>query len=106
MEIIGEISVIALIEIVVGVLAFVVGIVLFKGKKLARPMTIISSIISIPIVVLFVENIDNLVLLGMVAVNGMVLYYMFKSRVKEYFNQSSIKKSKIKNSRTIKKSQK
>jgi len=55
-------------------------------------MTIISSIISIPIVVLFVENIDNLVLLGMVAVNGMVLYYMFKSRVKEYFNQLSIKK--------------
>jgi len=108
MEIIGEISVIALIEIVIGMLAFVVGIVLFKGKKLARPLTIISSIISIPIVVLFVENIDNLVLLGMVAVNGMVLYYMFKSRVKEYFNQSSIKKpnkkSKIKTRRNIKKS--
>lgn len=106
MEIIGEISVIALIEIVVGVLAFVVGIVLFKGKKWARPVTIGCSIISIPLVVLFIENVDTLIILGMAAFDGMLLYYMFKSKVKEYFNQPTIKKSKSKNSRTIKKSQK
>lgn len=110
MEIITEISVIALIEIALGVSVFVVGIGLFKGKKWARPVTIGYSIISIPLVVLFVENINNLILLGMAAFDGILLCYMFKSKVKEYFTQPTIKKpnkkSKIKNSKTVKKSQK
>ncbi len=108
MEIITETSVIALIEIALGVSVFVVGIGLFKGKKWARPVTIGYSIISIPLVVLFVENINNLILLGMAAFDGILLYYMFKSKVKEYFTQPTIKKpnkeSKIKNSKTVKKS--
>jgi len=110
MSIIGETTVIALIEIVIGVLVFVVGMGLFKGKKWARPVTIASSIISIPLVVLFVDNIDNLILLGMAAFDGMILYYMFKPKVREYFNQTLIKKpnkkSKIKTSRTVNKSKK
>ena len=110
MEIITETSVIALIEISLGVFVFVVGIGLFKGKKWARPVTIVYSIFSIPLVVLLVENINNLILLGMAAFDGILLYYMFKSKVKEYFNQPSMKKpnkkSKINNSRTVKKSQK
>jgi hypothetical protein len=109
MEIIGETSVIALIEIVVGLLVFGIGLVLFKGKKWARPAIIVSSIISIPLVVSFV-TVDSLVLLGMVAFNGMILYYMLKPKAREYFNQTSIKKSskksKIKTSRTVKKSKK
>ncbi len=93
MDIIGEMSVIAIIEIIVGLLVFGIGLVLFKGKKWARPVTIISSIISIPLVVAFVTA-DILVLLGMTAFNGIVLYYMLKSKPREYFNQPSIKKSK------------
>ena len=69
-----------------------VGIGLFKGKKWARPVTIVYSIFSIPLVVLLVENINNLILLGMAAFDGILLYYMFKSKVKEYFNQPSMKK--------------
>jgi len=102
MEIIEEASVIALIEIVLGLFAFVVGRGLFKGKKWARPGIFVSSIISILLVVLFVENIDNLILLGIAAFNGMILYYMFKPKVREYFSQPSIKnanKSKSKNSK-------
>ena len=110
MQVIMETSVIAIIEIVLGLFAFVVGRGLFKGKKWARPVTIASSIISIPLVVLFVDNLDNLILLGMAAFDGMILYYMFKPKVKEYFNQTSIKKSmkksKIKTSRTVNKSKK
>ena len=106
MEIMGEIAVIAIIEIIIGLMVFGIGLVLFKGKKLARPAIIVSSIISIPLVVLFVKNPDNLILLGLVAFDGMVIYYMFKSKVREYFNQSSIKKPKSKNSRIVKKSQK
>ena len=106
MEIMGEIAVITIIEIIIGLMVFGIGLVLFKGKKLARPAIIVSSIISIPLVVLFVKNPDNLILLGLVAFDGMVIYYMFKSKVREYFNQSSIKKPKSKNSRIVKKSQK
>jgi len=92
-----------------GIFAVLVGRGLFKGNKWARPVTILSSVITIPLVILFVENIDNLILLGIAAFDGMVLYYMFKSKVREYFKQTSIKKpkikkSKIKTSRTVKKS--
>jgi len=92
-DIIGEMSVIAIIEIIVGLGIFGIGLVLFKGKKWARLVTIISSIISVPLVVIFVTA-DVLVILGMVAVNGVVLYYMLKSKAREYFNQPSIKKEK------------
>jgi hypothetical protein len=109
-EVITETSVIAIIEIVLGLFAVIVGRGLFKGKKWARPVTIVSSIISIPLVVLFVDNLNNLILLGIAAFDGMVLYYMLKPKVKEYFNQTSIKKSvkksKIKTTRTVNKSKK
>jgi len=98
MEIIGEAGVIALIEIIIGLGIFGIGLVLFKGKKLARPAIIVSSIISIPLVVSFV-TVDILVLLGMAAFNGVVLYYMLKSKAREYFNQTSTKKPKIKKSK-------
>jgi len=105
-EIIKETIVIVLIEIAIGIFAVILGRGLFAGKKWARPVTIGCSIISIPFVVLFIENVDTLIILGMAAFDGMLLYYMFKSKVKEYFNQPTIKKSKSKNSRTIKKYQK
>ncbi len=110
MEVLTETMVIAIIEISLGIFAVIVGRGLFKGKKWARPVTIVSSIISIPLVVLFVDNLDNLILLGIAAFDGMILYYMFKPKVREYFNQTSIKKpikkSKIKNSQTVNKSKK
>jgi len=98
MDIIGEISVIAVIEIIVGLVIFGIGLILFKGKKWARPVTIISSIISIPLVIAFVTA-DAIVILGMVAVNGMILYYMSKSKAREYFNQTTTKKPKIEKSK-------
>jgi hypothetical protein len=98
MEILAETAVIAVIEIIVGLVIFGIGLILFKGKKLARPVTIISSIISIPLVVAFV-TVDTLVLLGMTACNGVVLFYMFKSKAREYFNQTTTKKPKIKKSK-------
>jgi len=93
MQVITEASVIAIIEITLGIFAVIVGIGLLKGKKLARIVTIVSAVISIPLAVLFVENLDNLILLGMAAFDGIVLYYMFKPKVRAYFSQTSIKKS-------------
>ncbi len=97
MEIMMEALLIAVGEIGLGLFSFVVGRSLFNGKKWARPAIIISSIISVPLVASFV-TVDTLVLLGMVAFNGMILYYMLKSKAREYFNQTSTKKSKIKTS--------
>ncbi len=102
MAIIWNASIAALIEIGVGASAFAMGIGMFKGKKLARIVVIVDSIISIPLVVIFVTA-DVLVILGMVAVNGVVLTYMLKSKAREYFNQTSIKKAMNRKKSKIKK---
>jgi len=93
MDVLAETMIIAIIEISLGIFAVIVARGLLKGKKWARVATIASAIISIPLVVLFVENLDNLILLGMAAFDGIVLYYMFKPKAREYFSQTSIKKS-------------
>jgi hypothetical protein len=93
MELVMETFVIAVIVIILGIFTVVVGIGLLKGKKWARIVTIASAIISIPLVVLFLDEFDNLILLGMAAFDGIVLYYMFKPKVRAYFSQTSIKKS-------------
>ncbi|MCJ8307049.1 MAG: hypothetical protein HRU07_08390 [Nitrosopumilus sp.] len=89
MQVITEASVIAIIEITLGIFAVIVGIGLSKGKKWARMTTIVTAIVSVPLVVLVVDGIDNLIVLGMVAFDGIALYYMFKPKVREYFNQTS-----------------
>jgi hypothetical protein len=100
MEIITEASIISIIEISLGIFAVVLGRGLSKGKKWARVTTIVTAIVSVPLVVIVVDGIDNLIILGMVAFDGIVLYYMFKPKVREYFSQtsksSSGKKSKQK----------
>ena len=93
MEVLTETMVIAITEISLGIFAVIVGRGLFKGKKWARIMTIASTIISIPLVVLFLDELDNLILLGMAAFDGIVLYYMLKPKAREYFSQTSIKNS-------------
>jgi len=100
MVIIWDAALVALMEIGVGASAFVMGLGLFKGKKLARFVVIVDSIISVPLVVIF-TTVDVLVILGMVAVNGVVLTYMLKSKAREYFNQTITKKPKIKKSKKI-----
>jgi hypothetical protein len=93
MEIIGEAGVIALIEIIVGLMIFGIGLILFKGKKWARPLSIIFSIISIPFIIAFVTT-DNQILLVLAAFNGIVIYYMLKAKARDYFNQTLTKKLK------------
>ncbi len=100
MDVMMETSVIAIIEIILGIFAVVIGISLARGKKWASIVAIMSSIVSIPLVVLFVSNIDSLILLGMVAFAGVTFYYMRRPKIRAYFTQTStknsIKKSKIK----------
>lgn len=93
MEIIGEAGVIALIEIIVGLVIFGIGLILFKGKKWARPLSIIFSIISIPFIIAFVTT-DNQILLVLAAFNIIIIYYMLKQKARDYFNQTLTKKLK------------
>ena len=90
MEILEEASIIAAIEIILGLLIFIVGICIAKGKKWARPLSIISSIISIPLIVAFATA-DNQILLLLAAFNGIIVYYMLKPKARDYFNQSLTK---------------
>lgn len=93
MEILKEATIIAAIEIILGLLVLIVGICVAKGKKWARPLSIISSIIAIPFIIAFVTA-DNQILLVLAAFNGIIIYYMLKPKARDYFNQSLTKKSK------------
>jgi len=90
--------VIVLLAIFLGIISFKAGRGLLKGKKRARIVTIVFAIISIPLAALYVGKIDDLILFGSFAFDGMVIYYMFRPQVREYFTQTSIKNS-IKNSK-------
>ena len=98
MELVMETFVIAVIVIILGIFTVVVGIGLLKGKKWARIVTIASAIISIPLTALYLGELDILILLGSVALDGLILYYMFRPQIREYFIQTSIENS-IKNSK-------
>jgi len=84
--------VIVVFDFIIGMITFVVGRGLLRGKKWARILTIVFTIISIPFTILYVGVIDDLILLGLVVFEGIILYYMFRPKVREYFAQTSIKK--------------
>jgi len=88
----------AIFLILLGIITFVIGRGLLRGKKWARILTIVLGIISIPFVALYVGILDNLILIGLVAIEGLIVFYMFRPRVREFFIQTSIKNS-IKNSK-------
>ena len=98
MSVLVETFVIVVLEFILGIIAFVIGRGLLRGEKWARIMAIVSSIISIPLAALYVGKIDDLILLGSFAFDGMIIYYLLRPRVREYFTQTSIKNS-IKNSK-------
>jgi len=97
-ELVMETFVIAFIVIVLGIFTVVVGIGLLKGKKWGRIVTIASAIISIPLAALYFGELDILIILGSVALDGLILYYLFRPQIREYFIQTSIENS-IKNSK-------
>jgi len=100
MDIITDASIIVIVEIILGISALIVGRSLFKGKNWARLITIISAIVSIPLVVIFLENIDNRILLGMIVFDCLILYYLMKPKVREYFSNSSKNMQKKSNVKT------
>ena len=85
---------ISIAELVLGIYAFVIGRGLFKGRKWAWILTIMTSIISIPIIVLFVGKLENFIIFGTVVFDILLLCYMFRPYVRVYFNQPPIKKAK------------
>ena len=88
---------IAAILIIEGVILFVVGRGLLRGKKWARILAIVGGIISISFTASSAGDL-GLIALGLFAIDGIILYYLFRPRVREFFIQTSIKNS-IKNSK-------
>ena len=88
---------VATILIIEGIILFVVGRGLLRGKKWARILAIAGGIISISLTALSVGDL-GLIALGLFAIDGIILYYLFRPRVREFFIQTSIKNS-IKNSK-------
>ena len=93
----------ASIVIILGLFAIIVGKGLLKGKNWARWLIIVSAIISIPISVSLFGNLDIWTILGSAVFDVLVVFYMTKPKIREYFNQDSIKKSEIKTDKVISK---
>jgi hypothetical protein len=87
---------IAIVELLLGMVAFVIGRGLFRGKRWAWIVTIVASVISIPVFASFIGELNNLFIAGSIVFEGLVLYYMWRPKVRKYFNQDVIKKSKNK----------
>jgi len=83
--------------IIEGLILFVMGRGLLRGKKWARILAIAGGIISISLTALSAGDL-GLIALGLFAIDGIILYYLFRPRVREFFIQTSIKNS-IKNSK-------
>ena len=96
---------IAFVEIGLGIVTFVIGRGLFKGKRWAWIVTIAASVISIPVFALFMGELNNLFIVGSIVFEILVLYYMCRPKVRAYFNQNiksknkKIEKSEIKESK-------
>ena len=80
---------------ILGIFAVIVGRGLLKGKKWARIFVIVSAVITIPITVSLLGNLDSLTILGSAAFDGLIIFYMTKPKVRDYFNQISTKSPQI-----------
>ena len=104
MEMMMVVGVVMAVGVMIGLVYFMFGRYLLRGNKWVRYLVIISAIISIPVIIPFVSEI-NFMMLGSAAVSGLILYYLFKPHVRAYFAQAPIKKPKNKESK-IEKSEK
>ena len=104
MQMLGIVGGVTAVGVMIGLVYFMFGRYLLKGNKWARYLVIVFAILSIPLFIPFVTEI-NVILVADAAISGLILYYLFKPHVRAYFNQSSIKKPKSKKSK-IEKSEK
>ena len=75
------------ITIAIGILSFVVAYGLLKGRSWAWTLTIVLSVISIVLnaISLVAGNIGAIV---SIIISGIILYYMYRPHVKEYFGKA------------------
>ena len=95
LDIIMGIFMVTTVGVVIGLIYFMFGRYLLRGNKWARYLVIIAAVISIPVFIPFVTEVD-ITLFAAAIINGLVLYYLFKPHVREYFGQTSIKSIKTK----------
>jgi hypothetical protein len=74
-----------LILVGLGIASFIVSWGLLKGKRWARTITLIISIISIIFAIVSLVSNGDLIHIIPVIIYGIIIYYMFTSKVKLFF---------------------
>ncbi len=76
-----------LILVALGISSFIVSWGLLKGKRWARTITLIISIIAIIFAIISLVSSGDLVHIISVIIYGIIIYYMFTKKVKLFFGK-------------------
>ena len=98
MQMLGIVGGVTAVGVMIGLVYFMFGRYLLKGNKWTRYLVIAAAILSIPAYIPFESGV-GLILFVDAAISGLIIYYLLKSNVRAYFNQTSIKKPKTKESK-------
>jgi len=98
MLMLGIVAGVTIVGIIIGLVYFMFGRYLLRGNKWARYLVIAAAIISIPAYISFESGV-SVILFVDAAISGLIIYYLLKPHVRAYFNQTSIKKPKTKESK-------
>jgi uncharacterized membrane protein (DUF2068 family) len=79
---------IGIIFTIIGIISLVVAYGLFKAKKWAWTISVGLSIISIAMGVISIAT-GNIGSIVSIAISGVILYYLYKPHVKEYFGKQA-----------------
>jgi hypothetical protein len=76
-----------LILVALGIASFIVSWGLLKGKRWARTITLIISIIAIIFAIISLVSSEDLIHIIEIIVYGIIIYYMFTKNVKLFFGK-------------------
>ncbi len=76
-----------LVLVVLGIASLIVSWGLLKGKRWARTITLIISIIAIIFAIISLASSSDLIHIISVIIYGIIIYYMFTNKVKLFFGK-------------------
>ncbi len=76
-----------LVLVGLGIASFIVSWGLLKGKKWARTITLIISIIAIIFAIISLASSGDLIHIISIIIYGIIIYYMFTDKVKLFFSK-------------------
>ena len=77
----------------IGMFMFAVGRGLLKGRKWARLFALLSAVVSMPTSIVFANTLDMLSIILTFIFSGLIIYYLTKPKIRDYFTQMSLQNS-------------